>query len=263
MSSIHSQSVDLVRFDQRGAVGVVTLCRLDARNALSVPVLEQLARIMALCDAAQDVRCIVLTGGDTVFSAGADIDVLSGHTAATYPDSVNRRAFDAIRAIRTPVVAAVAGYCLGGGCEIALGCDLVVAADTAQFSQPEINLGFIPGAGGTQLWAQRAGQGAQARAALTGDMLDAFAARRAGIADMVVPSAALAAASLELAQQIAAKAPLATRAAKAAMRAPWGAPLNAALEQEVALMSGLLASADAGEGIAAFLEKRKPRFEGR
>jgi enoyl-CoA hydratase/carnithine racemase len=258
-----SHDSDLVALEIRGGVGIVALCRASARNALSVAMLEDLARIMRDCDAAPDIRCILLTGGDDVFSAGADIDALSGYTAATYPDSVNRRAFDAIRAVRTPVVAAVAGYCLGGGCEIAFGCDVIVAADTAKFSQPEINLGFIPGAGGTQLWALRGGQGVQAHAALTGDMMDAFAARRAGLVDSVVPAHALGAAAFELAQRIAAKAPLASRAAKAAMRAPWGAPLNAALEQEVALMSGLLASEDAGEGIAAFLAKRPANFVGR
>lgn len=263
MSAQNADPDRMVRFHRDGAVGIVTMERPEARNALNVAMLEQLSACMRACDADPDLRCMVVTGGPAVFSAGADIDVLSSHTAASYPHSANRRAFDAIRATRTPVIAAVAGYCLGGGCEIALGCDLIIAADNALFSQPEINLGFIPGAGGTQLWARRSGDGMQARAALTGTMVSAYDARRAGLVEMVVPAAALADAALDLARGIAAKAPLAVLAAKASMRAPWGAPLNAALEHEVALMSGLLASSDAAEGIAAFLEKRSPKFEGR
>ncbi|MCO5731650.1 enoyl-CoA hydratase/isomerase family protein [Rhizobium sp. SSA_523] len=251
-----------VRYEKLNAIAVLQIDRPAARNALNLSVLTGLATALANADADPAIRCMVLTGGADVFSAGADIDMLAGHTAASYVVSANRRAFDAIRSTRKPVIAAVAGYCLGGGCEIALGCDQIVAADTAVFGQPEINLGIIPGAGGTLLWSPRAGSGAQARIALCGTMVDAFEARRLGIADRVVPAAALMPAAMELAAQIAAKAPLAVEAAKSAARMAWKAPLASALEQEVALMAGLLASEDAAEGIAAFLEKRPACFKG-
>lgn len=252
-----------VATETQGAVRIIRIERPEARNALNPALLDALAAAFGAAGRDGAVRAVVVTGGTAVFSAGADIDALGGHTAATYPDSVNRRAFDAIRATPVPVVAAVAGYCLGGGCEIALGCDLIVAGDSAVFGQPEINIGIIPGAGGTQLWAPRAGAGPQAEAALTARMIDAWEARRIGLVDRVVPSAHVVEAALRLAGEIAARAPLAARAAKRAMRAPWSSPLDASLDTEVRIMSGLLASADAREGVAAFLEKRPPRFEGR
>jgi enoyl-CoA hydratase/carnithine racemase len=253
----------LVRTARDGHVAVVRIDRPAARNALNLEVLGGLARAMAEADADDEVRAILLTGGPDAFSAGADIDMLSGHTAATYPNSDNARAFEAIRATRKPVVAAVSGFCLGGGCEIALACDIVVASDTALLGQPEIKLGIIPGAGGTQLWAQRAGAGAQALAALRGDMVGAFAARRMGLVERVVPAAALEDAALALAKDIASRAPIATRAAKSAMRAGWVMPLSGALDHEVSVMAGLLATDDTAEGIAAFIEKRPAEFRGR
>ena len=253
----------LVRTDCDGHVAVIRIDRPQARNALNLAVLNALADAMAMADADDEVRAVLLTGGPDAFSAGADLDMLAGHTAATYPGSGNARAFEAIRATRKPVIAAVSGFCLGGGCEIALACDLVVASDTAMLGQPEIRLGIIPGAGGTQFWGRRAGAGPQALAALRGGMVDAFAARRLGLVDRVVPVAALEDAALALTQEIASHAPIATRAAKAAMRAAWTMPLSAALDHEVSLMAGLLATDDAAEGIAAFLEKRPAEFRGR
>lgn len=251
---------------QSAAGGRVRILRIDrpaARNALNAAILTALAARFRRADADDEVRAIVLTGGEEVFSAGADIDALSGHSPSSYLKSPNRAAFDAIRDTRKPVVAAVAGYCLGGGCEIALGCDFVVAADNAVFGQPEINLGIIPGAGGTQLWERRASAGLQAIAALRGATVDAFAARQHGLADAVVPAGAVVAAGVALAAELSEKAPLAMRAAKAAMRAVWSAPLHGSLRHETALMAGLLGTQDAREGVAAFLDKRPPRFEGR
>ncbi len=246
-----------------GAVRIIRIDRPAARNALNPALLTALQGAFAAADAAPAVRAIVLTGGTEVFSAGADIDALGGHTAATYPDSPNRHAFDAVRATAKPVVAAVSGWCLGGGCELALGCDLIVAGDTAMFGQPEIRVGIIPGAGGTLLWAPRCGAGIQAETALTARFVDAWEARRIGLADRVVPAASVVEAALKLANQIAGQAPLAVRAAKKSIRNNQLSPMSAALEAEVQIMSGLLASEDSREGVAAFLEKRAPKFEGR
>lgn len=252
-----------VRISIDEPLAIVRIDRPEARNALNQEVLAGLARAMADADADERVRAIVLTGGHDAFSAGADIDMLSGQTAASYPESEAARAFAAIRATRKPIVAAVSGFCLGGGCEIALACDVVIASDTAVFGQPEIRLGIIPGAGGTQLWGRRAGVGTQAMAALTGDPIGAFAARRLGVVDQVVPAGALERAASDFARHLASRAPLASRAAKKAMRASWTMPLAGALDHEVAVMAGLLASEDAHEGIAAFLEKRPAAFRGR
>ena len=253
----------LERDEEIGHVRILRIDRPGVRNALNAPVLAALAAALARADGDESVRSIVLTGGEEVFSAGADIDMLAGHSASSYLESENRVAFDRIRSARKPVVAAVAGYCLGGDFEIALGCDFIVASDSALFGQPEINLGFIPGAGGTQLWQRRTGAGPKAAAAMRGRAMEAFAARRSGLVDQVVPQGTVVAAATALAAELAAKAPLALRAAKASMRCTWSSPLNASLDHEVALMAGLLGTRNSKEGIAAFLERRPASFEGR
>ncbi|MBM6594423.1 enoyl-CoA hydratase/isomerase family protein [Microvirga pudoricolor] len=252
-----------VRTTRDGAVLVVLIDRPQARNALNPGILTAIAASLAAADENPEICATVLTGGPGNFSAGADIDVLSGHSPATYLASPTRRAFESIARAEKPIVAAVAGYCLGGGCELALACDLVVAGDNAVFGQPEINLGFIPGAGGTQLWRPRAGAGAQADAALLGELIDVWEARRIGLVDEVVPAEAVIDAALAKARTIAAKAPLASRAAKAALKSAGRMSMQSALEYEVTLMAGLLATEDAQEGTNAFLQKRPPQFKGR
>lgn len=253
---------DLVESVIRNGCGLVALDRPGARNALNLALLRAICTAVADHDTNPEVRVIVLTGGQGDFSAGADIDMLGGHSAASYATSEIRQLYEDIRRTKKPIIAAVSGYCLGGGCEIALACDYVIASETAQFGQPEIKLGFIPGAGGTQLWAQRAGATQQAEAALRGQMIDAFAARRLGLVNKVVPAAVLLGAAQSIAESMARQAPMALNAAKSAMRARWKMPLDAALDHEVPLMANLLASSDAREGIAAFLEKRPARFTG-
>jgi enoyl-CoA hydratase/carnithine racemase len=243
-------------------VGVIRLNRSNARNALNLAVLRELVAVLEQHENDPGVRVIVLTGGEGNFSSGADIDMLGTHTAASYSVSEIRSHYETIRAAKKPMVAAVSGFCLGGGCEIALSCDYVIASDSAVFAQPEIKLGIIPGAGGTQLWALRSGATEQVSAALEGKTVTAFDARRMRLINQVVPKAALMQAALSFAQTLAQRAPLALCAAKAATRARWRMSLDAALDHEVLLMSNLLASVDAHEGIAAFLDKRPAQFRG-
>jgi enoyl-CoA hydratase/carnithine racemase len=252
-----------VKAERRGTVLLLVIDRPAARNALNPVILTRLSEELAKADHDPAIHAVALTGGSKNFSAGADIDTLSGHSPASYLASPTRRAFESIFRTEKPIVAGVAGFCLGGGCELALSCDLIVAGDNAIFGQPEINLGIIPGAGGTQLWRERTGAGPQIQAALLGGLVDAWAARRMGLADEIVPAEHIVDATLEKAQAVASKAPLASRTAKAALRSADAMSLHAALTHEVGLMAGLLGTEDAQEGTRAFLEKRKPHFQGR
>ncbi|MET4129752.1 enoyl-CoA hydratase-related protein [Roseovarius sp. MBR-6] len=252
----------VIHTSREAGVTTITITRPEVRNALNVAVLAGMADAVEAAGSDGETRVIVLTGGAETFSVGADIDMLSGQTAASYVHSPNRFGFERIRETRLPVIAAVSGFCLGGGCEIALAADIVIASDTAIFGQPEINLGIIPGAGGTQLWAERAGRGAQAEAAMGGRFIKAYTARRIGLVDRIVPKEALLSYVAAEAVQLSCQAPLAVRAVKSAMRARWCMSAGAALDHEVTLMANLLASSDAREGIDAFLGKRKATFTG-
>jgi enoyl-CoA hydratase/carnithine racemase len=253
----------IVKAERKSAVLVLTIDRPAARNALNPAILTRLAEELTKASCDPTIHAVALTGGPKNFSAGADIDTLSGHSPASYLASPTRRAFESIFRTEIPIVAGVAGFCLGGGCELALSCDLIVAGDNAVFGQPEINLGIIPGAGGTQLWRERTGAGPQVEAALVGSLVDAWSARRMGLTDEVVPAEFIIEATIEKASAIASKAPLASRTAKAALRSAGAMNLNAALSHEVSLMAGLLGTEDAQEGTRAFLEKRRPNFQGR
>ncbi len=247
----------------RPGVLLVTLNRPDKRNALSTPLVTELAEALARAAADDDVRCIVMTGDDRAFSAGADIKEMAGGGLAALADDRRLRAWDAIQAFEKPLVAAVNGVCFGGGNELAMLADFIVAGETARFGQPEINIGIMPGDGATQRLARAVGKALAMKLVLTGEPIDARAARDAGlVAEVTAPDRTLERA-LELAAAIAEKAPVAVRLAKAAVLAAFDLPLAGGLAFERKLIYRAFQTADRAEGMAAFLEKRQPRFTGR
>ena len=245
--------------------GHVALCRIDrpeARNALSPEVMDELATAVEGFDADADVRCIVIAGSDEVFASGADIAALRERT---FQDSLvhpSAAFWKRLAAIRTPTIAAVSGFALGGGCELALACDMIVASETAEFGQPEITLGIIPGGGGTQRLARVVGKQRAMELVLTGRRIDAAEAERMGFVNAVVKKKEWLDEALELAQRIAKRPPLAARLAKQAVLAAEETPMTAGLEMERRLYELSMATEDRIEGMDAFLEKRKPKFRG-
>jgi enoyl-CoA hydratase/carnithine racemase len=253
----------LVSAEVRGAVGLARLDRPEARNAMSPELMEELASTCERWDEDPDVRCIVIAGGDDWFAAGADIKVMAQRTFAEALTSPTARFWPRLAAIRTPLVAAVSGYALGGGCELALACDMIVASEDAQFGQPEILLGIIPGGGGTQRLARVMGKQRAMELVLTGRRIDAGEAHRLGIVNQVAPSAGWLDAALELATVIASRPPLAVRLGKQAVLAADETTLSAGLESERRLFELAMATEDRVEGMNAFVEKRPPEFRGR
>ncbi len=253
----------LVIVDRDAPVATVLLNRPKQLNALSDELMAALVVALQELDADDSVRCIVVGGSDRAFAAGADIGELSKSSAVDllYARRVER--WDVIRGLWTPLVAAVSGYCLGGGCELALTCDIVVASETAQFGQPETGLGLIPGAGGTQRWARAVGKATAMDVVLSGRFLTAREARAAGLVARVVSREAWLDEAQRVARDIAAKGPVATRLAKEAVDAAFETGLTHGLEHERRLLALAFASPDAHEGLHAFLEKRSPKFEGR
>lgn len=250
---------------ERPAEGVVriTLRRPEVRNALRTQTIAEIAGVLAAANAADDTRAVVVTGGLDCFAAGADLREMAPLGAVDVLMHERARHWQAIATFPKPLVAAVNGYALGAGCELALCCDIVVAGTNAQFGQPEINLGMIPGAGGMQRLARVAGKALAMQLCLTGRPIGAQAALVAGIvAEVAEPESALSRA-LEIASIIAAKSPLAVRLAKEGVLRAFDAPLSAALAADRQAFALLAASEDRNEGIAAFLEKRPPHFSGR
>jgi enoyl-CoA hydratase len=245
-------------------VALVTIVRREALNALSFDLLDELADTLERLDDEPNCRAIVLTGtGTRAFAAGADIKELSTQTPVSLETENRFAAWERIAAIRTPVVAAVRGIAFGGGCELAMSCDLIVAGDDARFGQPEINLGVMPGAGGTQRLTRAIGRARAMDLILTGRPITAREAESIGLVSRVVPADDTIAAALELAEVIAGQAPIAVRAAKQAVRLAEELPLSAGIRHERQAFFSLFATDDQSEGMAAFVEKRRPEWKGR
>jgi enoyl-CoA hydratase/carnithine racemase len=244
-------------------VGICRLNRPDARNALSPEMMDELAQALERFDADEEVRCILIAGSDEVFAAGADVGALVDrpfHEALFHPSAALWRR---LAECRTPLVAGVSGWALGGGCELALACDLIVASETAHFGQPEITLGILPGGGGTQRLARAIGKQRAMELVLTGRRFGAVEAERFGLVNEVTKKGRWFERALELARLIASQPPLAARLAKQAVLAAEESGLAAGLEQERRLYGLAMASEDRVEGMRAFLERRQPDFEGR
>jgi enoyl-CoA hydratase len=254
---------DLVLVERDEPVAVVLLNRPDALNALSDELMGALVEALEELDRDDAVRCIVLGGSDRAFAAGADIGQLAQTSSIEMYSQRRVDHWDQIRALRTPLVAAVSGFCLGGGCELAMACDLIVASETAKFGQPETGLGIMPGAGGTQRLTRAVGKAVAMDVILSGRFLSADEALRAGLVARVVAKEAWLAEAKRVARDIAAKGPVANRLAKEAVDRSYEVPLSLGVEYERRLLYLAFASEDAKEGLTAFLEKRKPDFKGR
>ena len=245
-------------------VALVTIDRPEARNALSFALLAELADALELLDTDGRTRVVIITGaGDRAFAAGADIVELADQTPDRLRSEGQFGSWDRIGAIGIPVIAAVRGFALGGGCELAMSCDLIVAGDDARFGQPEIRIGVMPGAGGTQRLTRAIGVARAMELVLTGRMIDAAEAHAAGLVTSVVPAADVLSASLSLADTIASMPPLAVRAAKRSVLAAAELPLSAGLRAERDAFFDLFATEDQREGMRAFQEKRSPTWTGR
>jgi enoyl-CoA hydratase/carnithine racemase len=249
--------------EQREAVGIARMNRPDARNALSPELMTALAEAVEAWDADPEVRCIVIAGDDEWFAAGADIKVMRDRSFQEAMVAPTARFWPRLAACRTPLVAAVSGYALGGGCELALGCDMIVASETAEFGQPEITLGIIPGGGGTQRLARVIGKQRAMELVLTGRRISAEEAHRIGIVNQVAPKTSWLDAAVELAGVVARRPPIAVRLGKQAVLAAEEMPLSGGLDYERRLYELAMATEDRVEGMTAFLEKRRPEFRGR
>jgi enoyl-CoA hydratase len=247
--------------DQRDRVGWITLNRPKALNALNDALMEELGQALLAFDADEGVGAIVITGSEKAFAAGADIAAMKDWTYMdVFKGEFITRNWDTIKRVRKPVIAAVSGYALGGGCELAMMCDFIIAADNARFGQPEIKLGIIPGAGGTQRLPRAVGKAKAMDLVLTGRLMDAAEAERCGLVARVVPGDKLLAESAEAAAAIAGFSGPAVMMAKEAVNRALESPLNEGLLFERRLFHSLFATADQKEGMNAFLAKRPARF---
>ena len=243
--------------------GIIEIHRPEVLNALNVQVMKELVEALEEFDADDAVRCIILTGDEKAFAAGADIREMAEASSVEMLQLDQFARWDRIRKIKTPIIAAVSGFALGGGCELAMVCDLIVASETARFGQPEINIGVIPGAGGTQRLTRSVGKAKAMEMVLTGGMISASDALQSGLINMVVPVERYLEEARQLALTIASKPPLAVRLAKEAILKSFDAGLEGGLEFERKNFYLLFSTEDQKEGMKAFAEKRKPEWKNR
>jgi enoyl-CoA hydratase len=257
-------SDELILTETRGRVGLITLNRPKQMNALSPELMQALAKALYAYDADDGIGAIVITGSEKAFAAGADIAVMKDFDFQhAYKSDYITRDWEHLRNIRKPVIAAVAGYALGGGCEVAMMCDIVIAAESARFGQPEINLGTFPGSGGTQRLPRAIGKAKAMDMILTARMMDAQEAERSGLVSRVVPNDKLLAEAMAVAEKIAAYSLPAVMMAKEAVNRAYEASLAEGVRFERRLFHATFALEDQKEGMAAFVEKRKPKFKHR
>jgi enoyl-CoA hydratase len=254
---------ELILAEVRGRVGLITLNRPQAMNALNNPLMRELMDALAAFDKNDAVGAMVITGNEKAFAAGADIKEMADQSIQQMMDRDHVGVFGRIRTIQKPVIAAVSGWALGGGCEVALSCDMIVASESARFGQPEITIGVIPGAGGTQRLARAVGKAIAMEMILNNRTLTAQEALQFGMVNRVVPVDGYLEEALGLAEEIASRAPLAVRAAKKMINQSFERPLSEGLSEERQQFYNLFATEDQKEGMQAFIDKRKPRWKGK
>ena len=258
-----SMNYEFILAEIEGPIGVVTLNRPKVLNALSPDLMAEVTAALREMEADEKVRAVVITGGPKVFAAGADIADMAERTAVDQLTRDQTGRWAGVAALTKPLIAAVNGYALGGGCELALMCDLIIAGDSARFGQPEINLGIIAGAGGTQRWPRTAGKYVAMEVNLGGAMISAQRAFQLGLVNKVVPAEMTIEVAKRIARQLAEKPPLALRMAKESVNQALETPLQAGLANERKNFYFLFATEDQKEGMRAFLEKRRGQFKGR
>ncbi|HTH69878.1 MAG TPA: enoyl-CoA hydratase-related protein [Candidatus Saccharimonadales bacterium] len=256
--------MNTVKVTRDAPIAVVQLDRPEVLNALSEELMDELVASLETLDDEPDIRCIVLTGSEKAFAAGADIkqSFVDATPASMLEQDLTTR-WERVRKIRKPIIAAVSGYCLGGGCELAMTCDIIVASETAQFGQPEVNLGIIPGAGGTQRLTRAVGKYRAMDIILTGRRVKADEAKAIGLAAQVYPAATWLEDAKTLARTIAQMPPIAVRLATEAIDLAWNSTLDAGLEFERKAFYLLFSTEDKKEGVDAFVNKRKAVFKGK
>lgn len=257
------QSYEYILTRTEGRVGIVQLNRPKVLNALSKELMGEVMAALEVFDKADDVGCMVLTGNERAFAAGADIKRMAEATPTMMLTDPFIDYFDRLERIGKPVIAAVSGYALGGGCELAMACDMIVASESARFGQPEINLGVIPGAGGTQRLTRTVGKALAMEIVLNGRFLTAVEAANHGLVNRVVPVELYLEEAVKLAAEIAGRAPVAVRVAKEAVNAAFETTLRAGLAYERRLFYMLFSTEDQKEGMSAFIEKRKAQWQGK